>query len=153
MKKPSIIAVRSSVLVTRGIANPVANPQRVAYSREVAELLDLKTDVCESDEFIRVFAGNRLAAGMEPYATCYGGHQFGNWAGQLGDGRAINLGEVINRKGERWALQLKGAGLHLLQNSRRFGSIALIRARISVQRGHVSFGSTHHTRIKLNANG
>jgi len=60
--------------------------------------LDLTTDVCESNDFIQVFAGNRLAAGMESYATCYGGHQFGNWAGQLGDGRAINLGEVVNRK-------------------------------------------------------
>jgi len=42
---------------------------------------------------------------------CYGGHQFGSWAGQLGDGRAINLGEVVNSKAERWVLQLKGAGL------------------------------------------
>src|SRR5690625_5674057 len=47
---------------------------------------------------------------MEPHATCYGGHQFGQWAGQLGDGRAINLGEVKNRRGEHWTLQLKGAG-------------------------------------------
>ena len=47
---------------------------------------------------------------MEPYAACYGGHQFGSWAGQLGDGRAITLGEVINAQGERWELQLKGAG-------------------------------------------
>jgi len=47
---------------------------------------------------------------MQPHASCYGGHQFGNWAGQLGDGRAINLGEVLNKRGERWVLQLKGAG-------------------------------------------
>jgi uncharacterized protein YdiU (UPF0061 family) len=47
---------------------------------------------------------------MEPFAMCYGGHQFGHWAGQLGDGRAINLGEVVNAQGERWMLQLKGAG-------------------------------------------
>ncbi|RRT63989.1 hypothetical protein B296_00006454 [Ensete ventricosum] len=46
-----------------------------------------------------------------PYAQCYGGHQFGRWAaGQLGDGRAINLGEILNSRGERWDLQLKGAG-------------------------------------------
>jgi len=57
-----------------------------------------------------VFGGNRLLPGMEPFAMCYGGHQFGNWAGQLGDGRAINLGEVVNRRGEHWTLQLKGAG-------------------------------------------
>ena len=61
-------------------------------------------------EFAEVFGGNALYAGMEPYAACYGGHQFGNWAGQLGDGRAITLGEVVNASGERWELQLKGAG-------------------------------------------
>lgn len=88
----------------------VAAPQLVAYSREVADLLDLSPELCRSEDFTRVFAGNRLARGMEPYAMCYGGHQFGFWAGQLGDGRAINLGEVINRRGERWVLQLKGAG-------------------------------------------
>ncbi len=47
---------------------------------------------------------------MAPYAACYGGHQFGAWAGQLGDGRAISLGEVVNAAGQRWELQLKGAG-------------------------------------------
>jgi uncharacterized protein YdiU (UPF0061 family) len=88
----------------------VAAPQLVAYSRETAALLDLSAETCESGDFLQVFAGNRLPAGMEPYATCYGGHQFGNWAGQLGDGRAINLGEIINQRSERWALQLKGAG-------------------------------------------
>ena len=67
------------------------------------------TDVA-SPEFAEVFGGNRLLPGMQAYAACYGGHQFGNWAGQLGDGRAINLGEVINRGGQRWELQLKGAG-------------------------------------------
>jgi len=88
----------------------VAAPQLVAYSRETASLLDLSIETCESDDFLQVFVGNHLPAGMEPYATCYGGHQFGNWAGQLGDGRAINLGEIINQRSERWALQLKGAG-------------------------------------------
>ncbi len=88
----------------------VAAPQLVAYSRETAALLDLSAETCESDDFLQVFVGNHLPAGMEPYATCYGGHQFGNWAGQLGDGRAINLGEIINQRSERWALQLKGAG-------------------------------------------
>ena len=89
---------------------PVAKPEVVAWSAEAAALLDLPGEVCESDAFAAIFAGNRLAPGMSPYATCYGGHQFGNWAGQLGDGRAINLGEIVNRNGERWAMQLKGAG-------------------------------------------
>jgi len=88
----------------------VAAPKLVAFSPEVASLLDLSVLTCESDEFLEVFVGNRILPGMEPYATCYGGHQFGNWAGQLGDGRAINLGEIINQRSERWALQIKGAG-------------------------------------------
>jgi uncharacterized protein YdiU (UPF0061 family) len=98
-------ACYSSVSPTR-----VAAPKLVAFSREVAGLLDLSIETCESNEFLQVFVGNRLLPGMSPYATCYGGHQFGNWAGQLGDGRAINLGEIINQRSERWALQLKGAG-------------------------------------------
>jgi len=113
---------------SRVLPTPVVKPQRVAYSREVAELLDLSTDLCESNDFIRVFAGNRLAVGMEPYATCYGGHQFGNWAGQLGDGRAINLGEVVNRKDERWALQLKGAGP--TPYSRTADGLAVLRSSV-----------------------
>ena len=88
----------------------VAAPRLVAYSKEAAALLDLSVEACESQAFVQVFSGNDLLAGMDPYATCYGGHQFGNWAGQLGDGRAINLGEIINQRSERWALQLKGAG-------------------------------------------
>ena len=88
----------------------VSAPRLVAYSREAASLLDLSTEACESRQFVQVFSGNDLLPGMAPYATCYGGHQFGNWAGQLGDGRAINLGEIINQRSERWGLQLKGAG-------------------------------------------
>ena len=77
----------------------VARPQLVAYAREVAELLDLSPAACESVEFTQVFSGNRLLSDMEYYAVCYGGHQFGSWAGQLGDGRAINLGEIVNQQG------------------------------------------------------
>jgi uncharacterized protein YdiU (UPF0061 family) len=106
----------------------VSRPQRVAYSREVADLLDLSAELCESEDFVQVFAGNRLATGMAPYATCYGGHQFGYWAGQLGDGRAINLGEVVNRRGERWALQLKGAGP--TPYSRNADGLAVLRSSI-----------------------
>jgi protein adenylyltransferase len=89
----------------------VAAPRLVACAAEVAELLDLAPAACQSEAFAQVFVGNQLLPGMEPYAMCYGGHQFGHWAGQLGDGRAINLGEVLNRRGEHWTLQLKGAGL------------------------------------------
>jgi uncharacterized protein YdiU (UPF0061 family) len=65
---------------------------------------------------------------MDPYATCYGGHQFGHWAGQLGDGRAINLGEIINHSGERWALQLKGAGP--TPYSRTADGLAVLRSSV-----------------------
>ena len=106
----------------------VAGPQLIACAREVAELLDLTPEVCEAAEFAEVFAGNRLLPGMDPYATCYGGHQFGNWAGQLGDGRAINLGEIVNAAGERWALQLKGAGL--TPYSRMADGLAVLRSSV-----------------------
>jgi serine/tyrosine/threonine adenylyltransferase len=88
----------------------IAQPQLVSYSLEMAEELNLASNVCETADFAHVFSGNRLLAGMDPYATCYGGHQFGTWAGQLGDGRAINMGEIVNQHGKRWTLQLKGAG-------------------------------------------
>ena len=100
----------SRACYSRVLPTAIAQPKLVAYAREVAELLDLTSVDCETQAFAEIFAGNRLIEGMDPYATCYGGHQFGNWAGQLGDGRAINLGEVVNRRRERWALQLKGAG-------------------------------------------
>jgi serine/tyrosine/threonine adenylyltransferase len=106
----------------------VVKPTTVAYSKEIADLLDLSEQVCESNDFAQVFAGNRLIPGMEPYASCYGGHQFGVWAGQLGDGRAINLGDVINRQGERWALQLKGAGF--TPYSRTADGLAVLRSSV-----------------------
>jgi len=82
----------------------------LAVATEVAEMLDLEPQMVASDAFLLAFSGHTLLPGMDPFAMCYGGHQFGHWAGQLGDGRAINLGEVLNRRGERWMLQLKGAG-------------------------------------------
>src|SRR5215510_16158369 len=88
----------------------VSAPRLLAYSREAAALIDLGKEDCESALFVDVFSGNRVLAEMQPYAACYGGHQFGNWAGQLGDGRAITLAEVRSSRGQRWELQLKGAG-------------------------------------------
>lgn len=88
----------------------VAAPRLLGWSAEVAAELDLAPGEFMDGSAADVFSGNRLLAGMDPFAMCYGGHQFGNWAGQLGDGRAINLGEVINSRGSRWMLQLKGAG-------------------------------------------
>ncbi len=98
-------ALHSPVMPT-----PVAAPRLIAHSREVAALLGITEDEVASADFARVFGGNALVEGMAPYAANYGGHQFGHWAGQLGDGRAITLGETINARSERWELQLKGAG-------------------------------------------
>ncbi|MGE8226814.1 MAG: protein adenylyltransferase SelO [Stenotrophomonas sp.] len=97
-------AVWSTVMPT-----PVAAPQLLAYSAEVAALLGFDAATVTSPEFVEVFGGNALFAGMQPWAANYGGHQFGHWAGQLGDGRAISLGELL-ASGKRWELQLKGAG-------------------------------------------
>ncbi|MEP6941687.1 MAG: protein adenylyltransferase SelO [Betaproteobacteria bacterium] len=97
-------------LYSRVDPEPVAAPRLLAHSSEVAALLGISEAEVRSPGFAQVFAGNARIDGMEPYAANYGGHQFGSWAGQLGDGRAITLGETINAAGERWELQLKGAG-------------------------------------------
>lgn len=107
---------------------PVKNPQLVAGAAEVAALLDLPESIFAQPEFTQVFAGNQLLAGMAPHACCYGGHQFGNWAGQLGDGRAINLGEVRNQRDEYWTLQLKGAGP--TPYSRTADGLAVLRSSV-----------------------
>ena len=106
----------------------VAQPQLLAYAWEVAEELGLSRAFCESDDFPHIFSGNRVLDGMDPYAMCYGGHQFGNWAGQLGDGRAINLGELSGPTGKRWVVQLKGAGL--TPYSRSADGLAVLRSSI-----------------------
>ena len=106
---------------------PVA-PQLVAYSPETAALIDLDAAACTSPLFTRVFSGDLVLPGMDPHAACYGGHQFGNWAGQLGDGRAIILGEAVNRRGEHWTLQLKGAGP--TPYSRRADGLAVMRSSL-----------------------
>lgn len=106
----------------------VSAPTLVAYSREMMDTLGLTREFVESDAFVQIVAGNALMEGMTPFAACYGGHQFGNWAGQLGDGRAISLGEVVNGAGERWELQLKGAGRTAY--SRRADGRAVLRSSI-----------------------
>ncbi len=97
-------------LYSRVNSYTVRRPELRAYSSDVLARLGLDETYASSEDFAKTMAGNRLAPGMQSYASCYGGHQFGHWAGQLGDGRAINLGEILNPEGERWALQLKGAG-------------------------------------------
>ena len=112
----------------------VAAPELVAYSKEVAELIGLAPGAVSqlanggAQAFAEVFGGNQLLDGMDPFALCYGGHQFGNWAGQLGDGRAINLGEVVNGDGQHWTLQLKGAGP--TPYSRTADGLAVLRSSV-----------------------
>ena len=96
-------------LFSRVEPTTVAAPYLIHSSAQVAQLLGLSEADRGSEDFLQVFAGNKLLPGMDAHATCYGGHQFGNWAGQLGDGRAINLGEVKTATGHLM-LQLKGAG-------------------------------------------
>ena len=98
------VACYSEVL-PKGMASPLL----ISLSTDMAEELNLDAQYCHTDEFAGIMTGTTLAKGSKPYAMCYGGHQFGHWAGQLGDGRAINLGELIS-KGRMYTLQLKGAG-------------------------------------------
>ncbi len=100
----------SGALFSRVTPTSVTEATTLAWSLEVAELLGLSDDVLRSQDFAEVFGGNRVPAGADPFAMVYGGHQFGNWAGQLGDGRAIALGEVIDINGDHQTLQLKGPG-------------------------------------------
>lgn len=93
---------------------PLRNPRLVAMSAPALALLGLEAGGPEAEreaEAALYFSGNRLLPGSEPAAHCYCGHQFGSFAGQLGDGAAIYLGEVRGSRGARWELQLKGAGI------------------------------------------
>jgi uncharacterized protein YdiU (UPF0061 family) len=121
---------------------PVKEPHLVAWSPEAAALIDLAEADCRSALFTDVFAGNQLLPGMQPFAMNYGGHQFGNWAGQLGDGRAINLGEVLNHRKEHWTLQLKGAGL--TPYSRSADGRAVLRSSL---REYLCSEAMHHLGI------
>lgn len=87
------------------------NPYLVSFNPDAAALIDLDPDEAARPEFVDYFSGARLLPGSEPLAMLYSGHQFGVYVSQLGDGRAILLGEVRNFSGEKWDLHLKGAGL------------------------------------------
>ncbi len=117
-----------AAVYSRVTPTPVKNPHLIAAASEVADLLELSHSAFADPQFAQVFGGNELLSGMEPHACVYGGHQFGNWAGQLGDGRAINLGEVKNSRGEHWTLQLKGAGP--TPYSRTADGLAVLRSSV-----------------------
>jgi uncharacterized protein YdiU (UPF0061 family) len=89
---------------------PVAAPRLIKLNVELARHLRLDPAALASPEGVEILAGNRVAEGSEPLAIAYAGHQFGHFVPQLGDGRAILLGEVIARDGVRYDIQLKGSG-------------------------------------------
>ena len=89
---------------------PLPEPELIALNPDACHLLDLDPDSVDRATLTDWFAGNRRIPGAEPVAMLYAGHQFGVWVPQLGDGRAFLLGEVLNRRGERWDLHLKGGG-------------------------------------------
>jgi len=115
-----------------------SHPMIVHVSDEMLEAIGLSKDDKDSQQFLQVFSGGEVMDTTNPYAMCYGGHQFGNWAGQLGDGRAINLTEVIHND-KRWALQLKGAGE--TPYSRTADGLAVLRSSI---REHLCSEAMHH---------
>ena len=95
---------------TRQLPVSVTEPGLIRVNHALADHLGLDPQWLESDQGIEFIAGNFIAEGSDPLATVYAGHQFGGWNPQLGDGRAILLGEVIGRDGLRYDIQLKGSG-------------------------------------------
>jgi uncharacterized protein YdiU (UPF0061 family) len=87
-----------------------AHPHLVSFNAAAASLIDLDPAEAQRPEFASYFGGQRLLPGSQPLAMKYTGHQFGTYNPDLGDGRGLLLGEVVNAKGERWDLHLKGAG-------------------------------------------
>lgn len=111
-----------------------SNPSIIHVSKEMQDELGITGDDLTSKEFLDFVTGNHVIKGSKPFAMCYAGHQFGNWAGQLGDGRAINLGEINN-----WAIQLKGAGP--TPYSRSADGLAVLRSSI---REYLCSEAMHH---------
>ena len=89
---------------------PVAQPSLIELNKKLATEFDLDIEKLQSKEGIDFFAGNYIADGSEPIASIYAGHQFGYFNPQLGDGRAVLLGEVYNKDKKRFDIQLKGSG-------------------------------------------
>ena len=88
----------------------VSDPKLVRINRELAATLSINPEWLESADGVSMLAGNTIAEGSEPIAQAYAGHQFGGFSAQLGDGRAILLGEIVDSNGARKDLQLKGSG-------------------------------------------
>lgn len=115
-----------------------SNPFLIHTCWEAAQLIGLAQEDLASEEFLKVFSGTALYPGTKAYAMNYAGHQFGNWAGQLGDGRAINLTEVYMHQ-QLYTLQLKGAGP--TPYSRTADGFAVLRSSI---REYLCAEAMHH---------
>ena len=89
---------------------PVSHPTLIKINHPLARHLGLDPEALATPEGIEILAGNRVPDGADPLAMAYAGHQFGGWVPQLGDGRAILLGELIDGDGNRRDIQLKGSG-------------------------------------------
>ncbi|WP_022940761.1 protein adenylyltransferase SelO [Psychromonas hadalis] len=105
-----------------------SQPSLINLNQTLADTLGFSAAESASEQFTNLMTGNALLDGMKPYALCYGGHQFGQWAGQLGDGRAINLAEINTAQLGYQTLQLKGAGK--TPYSRRADGLAVLRSSI-----------------------
>ena len=111
-----------------------SNPTLLHVSDEMRHTLDFSNEDIQSREFLEFVTGNSVLKNSKPFAMCYAGHQFGNWAGQLGDGRAINLGEIKD-----WAVQLKGSGP--TPYSRTADGLAVLRSSV---REYLCSEAMHH---------
>tara|TARA_B100000787_G_scaffold165556_1_gene149633 strand:- start:7561 stop:9111 length:1551 start_codon:yes stop_codon:yes gene_type:complete len=111
-----------------------SKPKLLHVSDEMQQTLGFSDEDIQSKEFLNFVTGNSILKGSKPFAMCYAGHQFGNWAGQLGDGRAINLGEI-----KHLAVQLKGAGP--TPYSRTADGLAVLRSSI---REYLCSEAMHH---------
>ncbi|MEL7178807.1 MAG: YdiU family protein [Pseudomonadota bacterium] len=97
-------------MYTAQLPTPVKTPQMIAYNADLAAVLGIDAAALDTPEAAQVFAGNHIPDGAAPLSQVYAGHQFGNWNPQLGDGRAVLLGEVVGADGIRRDIQLKGSG-------------------------------------------
>ena len=111
-----------------------SNPTLLHVSDEIQQILGFSNEDIQSKEFLEFVTGNSVLKNSKPFAMCYAGHQFGNWAGQLGDGRAINLGEIKD-----WAVQLKGSGP--TPYSRTADGLAVLRSSV---REYLCSEAMHH---------
>jgi len=118
---------------------PARAPKLKSYIPELIEAMGIDTS---DPQAAKVFTGSSVTDSCIPYSMRYGGHQFGNWAGQLGDGRAISLGEISDKNGQHWTLQLKGAGP--TPYSRQGDGFAVLRSSI---REYMCAEAVHHLGI------